>query len=565
MKTRSYTIRRVIRSQCNKLKYEAPFYHSISIALNLFIIMYFAYLLWSITLFSSSFELLATRSIDEYAMQFSIFRYQEHLLSGDIDKIFFNYDYAYGWFYWILFSAFSLPWHLLNEAFPSEIGEQAQILSVRIVNPLALGLLVVLIYLTLRNLSKNDSPEVRLKCKAFASSFLLMPSLGFWVGRPNPPIISTLFFALSLYLITRQRVLGTNQILLVSGLLGISVGIKINHIMYVPAIIVCAFIWRKEDILRVFNFQNTLKAILVFAFSLTMSISPLIVFMPHKYFSEFWKELNYFRVASTGEHVTQFSQFINNINESAGIAAFGQFVLYLFFIYALYKIFFDKSSSILVKLFLLYIMSLLVYLAFTVGRGSLLLQSYLFPIFLIVSLLVFSQTTNIWEIQKKSTLILLLIPIMASLNFFSHLDSISFDRQAINSYHVGYLISEKSGELKMQAEVQASLPRTLTNITLFQDWTLPTVTTPFRPNVNLTFVFDNWEQYSELSINKDFYLLIDKRNRDWLLSESQEEFMNTLSASQKILQEIVSRRKFNDSVCEIVKEGTLYIFMRCNV
>ena len=65
---------------------------------------------------SASWEVLTLRSIDDYAMQDSVRSMQKALLTGNWNRVFSFFDYAYGNAFWLLNSILLLPLYVLNDA-----------------------------------------------------------------------------------------------------------------------------------------------------------------------------------------------------------------------------------------------------------------------------------------------------------------------------------------------------------------------------------------------------------------------------------------------------------------
>ncbi len=65
---------------------------------------------------SENWELLELRSIDDYAMQYSVHLMQEAILHHDWKRVFTFFDFAYGNAYWLLTSILLMPFHLIGSA-----------------------------------------------------------------------------------------------------------------------------------------------------------------------------------------------------------------------------------------------------------------------------------------------------------------------------------------------------------------------------------------------------------------------------------------------------------------
>ncbi len=97
--------------------------------------------------FSQSFEQTQMRLIDDYAMQYSVYTFQNDIFNLNLSGIFFMFDYAYGWLFWFVFALLTMPFRILFNYFSNQSSEQLLIISVRSVN-------IVLLFILLRFLVK---------------------------------------------------------------------------------------------------------------------------------------------------------------------------------------------------------------------------------------------------------------------------------------------------------------------------------------------------------------------------------------------------------------------------
>ena len=166
----------------------------------------FVYLIYSCLPFSSNYEQLLFRNVDDMAMITSITKHQEAILQLDLQFIFFKYDYAYGWLFWITYAVFSFPAFILTKIFPQlQYFETFHILSNRMLSVLLIFVTMYLIKRIVLLISNDGTYLNKIIAEILSFSILLYPSVGYWAGRVQPAALSSLFFVLCLLLVLRFR------------------------------------------------------------------------------------------------------------------------------------------------------------------------------------------------------------------------------------------------------------------------------------------------------------------------------------------------------------------------
>ena len=156
------------------------------------------YLFWSASLYSNSFEQTQMRLIDDYAMQYSIFMLQTNILNGNLPNTFFQFDYAYGWLFWILFALLTLPFRYLLNLYGGTETESLLIISVRSINIFILTILAIVIFKIVKKILSKTKIQSNFPAFLLSSSLMLSPAIGYWAGRPMPPIFSITLIALGI-------------------------------------------------------------------------------------------------------------------------------------------------------------------------------------------------------------------------------------------------------------------------------------------------------------------------------------------------------------------------------
>jgi hypothetical protein len=184
--------------------------------------------------FSQSFEQTQMRLIDDYAMQYSVYTFQNDIFNLNLSDIFFMYDYAYGWLFWFVFALLTMPFRMLFNYFLNQSSEQLLIISVRSVNIVLLFILLRYLVKIIQKILFKELEFTRLISILLSTTIILTPTFGYWVGRPMPPILAATIFILGIYLAVANQSIETRKLLLLAAVFGLAVGVKINYLMYLP-------------------------------------------------------------------------------------------------------------------------------------------------------------------------------------------------------------------------------------------------------------------------------------------------------------------------------------------
>jgi len=95
------------------LKFGDKYWNAIQIS---GLIAIFCYFFAENFILSESWEVLALRSVDDYAMNESVHQMQEALISGHWKRVFTFFDYGYGNAFWLINAILLLPLHMVGDA-----------------------------------------------------------------------------------------------------------------------------------------------------------------------------------------------------------------------------------------------------------------------------------------------------------------------------------------------------------------------------------------------------------------------------------------------------------------
>ena len=532
-----------------------------------------AYMFRSSAYFSQSFEQTQMRLIDDYAMQFGVYNFQSNMIGLDLQRVFFYYEYAYGWLFWFVFGCLTLPFRLMFKYFPSQLSEQLLIISVRSVNIVIIFVTLLLLTKILRKILVKEMNFLKTTTSLLAITIILTPTFGYWSGRPMPPILAATILLLGIYIGIENRNIETNKILLVAAIFGLAIGIKINYLMYVPLCILL-IIETRRTIYGDFRIKLGLnpiifKTIFIFLLSIVFSLSPALLFDPIQGFPKVINTFNLFRSLSTSNQVGSFEQFLDNFVNGIVLSGFGfipQLALFLVTLYLLFEKISGKARKRSLGLLLiisLYILICEILLSYHLGLGKIYVQSYSLPIllFLPIYFLIILREFMVNTRKILSLGISLFVLVMINFTYTLKLNDSSFP--TIYAYQYMDKQAHKASLFKLQKEMQSEIKLGEQNIEIIQDYTLPTAWSGFRKQVALTYAYNDWEKKSLKSNSHYLYLIIDRKNPKLRDDMSRESSLLHSNTSDQILENIISSRTFLDRNCKLEASRTRYFLFTC--
>ena len=531
----------------------------------------FLYLFRSSLFFSNNFEQTQMRLIDDYAMQFSIFNYQESILHLDLPHIFFMYDYAYGWLFWFVFGLLTIPFHMVFKLLENEFSEQMFIISVRCVNIFLLFILLLLIGKILRKILFDKSELKKRIALILTTSITLTPTFGYWVGRPMPPILAAMFLISGVYLGIKKPKINMRELACVYAAFGCAVGIKLNYSLYVPLCMLLIleirrFVYGEEKIEFGVN-RRTFKSMVVFFAGVVFSSSPALFIRPDQGFPRLFETFNIFRSLSVSKQVEGTTQFIDNFSDGIIFSGFGLIPHFVLFVLAssliLQKIFRRGKSkhSNFVLIIILYVVFCEVFLAYLLGLGTKWIQSYSLPLiaFLPICLLIVLRPYN--PDNRRILGIVSVFFLFISLNFIYTLKFKDSNFPTIYSYQSTDKQAREDGVYEVQRSMQSKIELREQDIDIFQDFTLPTAWSGFREHVTLTYVYEDWEKKALSGRSSDFYLFVDKQSRN--IKDLNWSENTALTPSEKALRNLFRSGNLLEGTCKLSSNEARYFFFSC--
>jgi hypothetical protein len=242
-------------------------------------------------IFSSGFDILRFREIDDVAFQDTLRRTHLAISSDRFSQLLVINDYAYGWIFWFPLALITYPFYLLSAHF---LIDWPLIVFPR---QISLGFGIASLFLLRKILKKYGTPEWVAAACVFV--FLLFPSFGFFSLRFGT-VNEVLFFCLlSLFLTVADDPSTLRGRLLISISLALAGGVKLSGLLIAPLIVVMVAIRYKYRSLAVL-IRDLALVTAVFLICLIAFSNPALIAYPFQieYWQDYHKTLSYF-IATT--------------------------------------------------------------------------------------------------------------------------------------------------------------------------------------------------------------------------------------------------------------------------
>lgn len=537
-------------------------------------VCFFIYLIISSLTFSSNYEQLLFRNVDDNAMITSITNMQTAFLNKEWSSVFFKYDYAYGWLFWVTYATFSFPAYTLTRFFPNiQFFESMHIISNRVFSIIFVFITIYIVKKIIISILRSNNDGNQLIAEILSVSLLLFPAVGYWAGRVQPSALTAFLFALSLYLILKNpsrtspsksvlKWLPRSPIDFSFIAFGALIGTKPTTIPFLPIFLVAYVInMRKSGFLyNVDSILDSIRLIVFGAIAAGISASPSLFIFPTKTLEKILETVTYFSNNYTGgtiEISRVMSTFYNGFIVQ-GLGAQGSLILALIGLFSLFsrKIF----SRINLDLGLIILGSLPAILFFSskVQDNYSIMAVYLFPLIVCQVIMLPIFITDKIDRNLFGTICLVLIfTVSAGYNFYQNLSTSGNQKLAINSY----LLDASSEEKKRLISIQEELSLEISNrrpVTILQSYRSPTLLSDLRSEVQTLYSFDNWSQF--LSVNHVDYILVSNDDIARLTeaereSRTEEEKWRNVEIRKgnEVIDKLFLENLFSDQSCKKVK------------
>lgn len=539
----------------------------------LVVLAYFSLQFMNIFAFSDSFEEISMRNIDDAAMQGAIAEWHQAIFRMDLSQVFFKFDYAYGWIFWATYGVMSLPAAVLLKIYPDvQIFERAIIIS----NRFTTFVISILVILAIRKFSGKILQGVRFKQKENSDNskiiinfltilVLMVPSLGYWMGRVQPNMLTLLLLTLGLNLIieviTKAPLNLSSSRLLQLGIMCVSASVasKPVTIYWLPIILLIAIRYlRLHPTKNQIHLKSSflLKTCIFQLVSILVFLSPYLLVSPWTTVTKLLSIFKYFSNTTT-DFYTNPALIVSRFNNGFMDPLLGQIGFLFLLTLVLLNFFKTKKTGI----FYLYIYLVSIGLLFSVVGPTYpqLIASYTFPLLLfVIVILVLALSSEKSNATNVVASILLLISMI--FNFIVQLDSDGKSRNlAINTY----LIDSRSAENALKkmdiSKIRENVQLDVDPI-IVQSYRTPTVHSSMYSPTRVIYIFDNWETLANLS------------DADWVVLPRIEFLKNPFFRNNdKKIEDVKnfdklsvgSKFNFGKFACQIAYFTDYTIIMRC--
>lgn len=526
----------------------------------------FVYMVYSSFIFSSNYEQMLFRNVDDNAMITSITYMQESLISFDFSSVFFKYDYAYGWLFWVTYALFSFPAFVLTQIYSSvQLFEMFHIVSNRVFS-------VVLIFITVNMIKKvilmilgDRGTKNKLVAEILSFSVLLFPSVGYWAGRVQPSALTAFLFVLTTILLLSHwyetepkkfNFLGIalSRIDFSVIAFGALIGVKPTTLPLTPIFLTAYFLLRSKKRMAKMSLARHAAFGCVAA---TLAASPSVVVLPVKTLSKIFEIIVFFSRSSTQEEIKATNIFFRFnkgfILEGMGILGFVALLLMSMFLYL--KSGFFPNNFLKKCLIVASAMPALLFYCLVITENVPMISVYLFPLIvtqvLLFPILMAQMVTRHDSIRLVFSVIFL---ILVSLNFYQNLAAPSNNNLAINSYVVDSNSTERKKMISAQEKLGLAI-KSQRPLVILQSYRSPTILSDLRSDVETIYSFDNWEEF--VGIDKVNYILLNDGDVAMLSAENQEIQFNIqrgrsleLRQGVDIINRLVVFNEFSEQKCK---------------
>lgn len=518
----------------------------------------FLYSIWSATLFSSSWEILSLRNIDDNAMQFSISQMHNAVMQLDFKSFLSKYDYAYGWIFWFIYSAATFPIRLLQVVTHFSAITPLIIVGNRLTSVFLGFSAILIVRKTIGELVPKKKSENYLKGQLIKQILpmliMLDPNFGYWAQRVQPNMFVLFTFSVVTYYLlklTKKEVFSTRKLrnakIAIPIILALIVAAKPVSVLLIfglmPLLYANRHIWFSKKG-RFGSFVSLIKYGFLFILSFVFFSCPAIIFYPWSTLKTLIRTFIYFSVTTTSTYSNP-SKIIERLINGYLSPVIWISLLVMLIIYMTKAVKSKELNPIIFNIIPILIAGLL--LSIHGPKYPPLVASYTFPSLILVQ--VFIGGLLLLYSNRITYGILILILSIGYCQFYTSLND--SNKMSISTYFRDYYDRNTHVKIKQIAEIRNIIALDSDPLIL-QSFKVPTVYSPIYSNVNVLYVFDNWADYKSIE------------NIDWIVI-TREEFANakiqiSIFQSQAEPKNFI---KFGNRNCKIREALEENIIIKC--
>lgn len=519
--------------------YEKIFISSICLIFIFFFIQNFV--------FSSSFDILLFRSVDDYAFQYSMRSIHENMMQLKIDKLFITNDYGYGWIFWIIHSIITFPFYLI-----SILGYDFLLISMA--RNISLFFMAGSCFLLFKISKKYTNDK-------YIPYFIVL----FFISYPFFAISTmsfrtiaqcSFFCILAFYLTIKNDILENKDLKYLALTLSACIGTKLSTAIIFPLIALFLIDRYKFKI----NKENIKKSIYFLVYLIFFSIlftNPSLFLSPfkHSLFNDYATNISYHLNQIKTNYGDSGSFLDNLINFSSYYLNkyLMVFCLITLFVKAIFDIKHNKKNKFDFLYIFLFINASLVYIILTIKIGASYIANYFFS-FSFLLLLSLISLNNLSKKIKYITIILLLI-----------LNCVFIDKNNIN-YHLEFFLKKNNENtknlLESQKEMQNLVGDSKQKLNILADYRAPMIYSGFKKNITVISLFDNInivknylskDQYFDyILLHRDSIIMNDENDFNEKIKHASLDIKNNWTESRDIVNKLLKNNIFMDLEYQLI-------------
>jgi hypothetical protein len=507
-------------------------------------------------IFSSSFDILMLRSVDDFAFQNVLRKNHENIIQFRFGKLFELYAYGYGWLFWIIHTTITFPFYLI-----SLLGSDFLLISTA--RNISLLFMVGSCFLLFKSIKKytNDKYIPYFAVLLFVSyPYFAYSSMSFRTIAQG-----SFFCILTFYLIIRNNLLSKKDLKYIAISFAACLGTKLSTAVFAP-LIALFLIDRFGFKLNKENFKKAFYFLKYFIPSSIFFINPSLFIAPFKWslFTKYGDVMSYYFKNVQTDHGSG-GIFLTNFQDAFSTDFLYKYVLAILTLVFLVRFIYDLRSNKQNKFDFFYIFIFLVfsslYLANHIKMGAAYITNYFFSF----SFLLLLPLVTLEKVGKyiRITLLMTLVALNIALNY-------SAIKHSYLHYHNKYNSQTTQTLLESQKELQKLVGNSDQKLNLLIDYRAPVIYSNFRKNISTISMFDNvsvvekWSksEFDYILLHKDSKMLLDKKDFQRISTSADEALKNTWVESRGMVESLINTGIFRKSRYEVIYDKNKLIFFK---
>ena len=498
-------------------------------------------------IFSSSFDILMFRSVDDFAFQEVLRRKHENIIGLNFDRLFTLNAYGYGWLFWITHIILTFPFYLI-----SLLGSDFLLISMA--RNISLFFMVGSCFFLFKSARKyTDDQYIPYFVVVL---FVSYPFFAYSAMSFRTIAQCSFFCILTFYVTIRNDFLSKKDLKYIALSFAACLGTKLSTAVFSPLIalfLIDRFGWR-------FNKENFRSALYFLKYLIPLSIffiNPSLFISPFKWslFTNYRNLMSFYFKNVQTSHGSPGS-FLMNFQNAYFTDFLHKYILVIVVLMFLAKIISDIKNKSRNKFDFLYISIFLIfssiYLSVHIKMGSIYIANYFFSFsFLLAISLVFLD-----KIKKHVKFVFLIMLVISNftLNF-------AVIKNNYLNYYVQYKSKTTQTLLESQKELQRLIGDSNQKLNFLADHRAPVIYSSFRKNISTILIFDNISVVEKWSNSEFDYILL---HRDSKMFFSEKDLLDIYAKADSALKDVwIQGRKTTKSLldtCEFRKSRYQIIY-----